>query len=106
MCPTSTDLYAIGLNPTDTHGYAAIAQAAAALAERTGRLDEAAAWAGRQVIARFFVIGFGNEAQRAALLPRLARGDALLAVAISEPGVGAHPKHLTTRAESDGADVS
>ncbi len=95
----------IGLDPADPRGYGAIAHAAAALAERTGRLDEAGAWAGRQVVARCFVIGFGNEAQRAALLPRLARGDALLAVAISEPGVGAHPKHLTTRAEPDGDGV-
>jgi acyl-CoA dehydrogenase len=95
----------IGLDPADPRGYGAIAHAAAALAERTGRLDEAGAWTGRQVVARYFVIGFGNEAQRAVLLPRLARGDALLAVAISEPGVGAHPKHLTTRAEPDGDGV-
>ena len=105
MCPDSPDLFSIGLDPTDTHGYAAIVHAAAALAERTGRLDEAGAWAGRQLIARFFVIGFGNEAQCATLLPRLARGDARLAVAISEPGVGAHPKHLTTRADPDGTGV-
>ena len=98
-------MFPIGLDPADPRGYGAIARAAAALAERTGRLDEAGAWTGRQVVARFFIIGFGNEAQRAALLPRLARGDALLAVAISEPGVGAHPKHLTTRAEPDGDGV-
>ncbi len=105
MCPIAADLFAIGLNPDDPHGYGTIARAAAALAERTGRLDEAGAWTGRQVVARFFIIGFGNEAQRAVLLPRLTRGDALLAVAISEPGVGAHPKHLTTRAEPDGDGV-
>ena len=92
-----------GMNivPHDTGSYLAIARAAAALAERTARLDEAGAWMGRQVVARFFIVGFGNDAQRAALLPRLAAGDALVAVAISEPGVGAHPKHLTTRAEPD-----
>jgi acyl-CoA dehydrogenase len=105
MCPIPGDLFAIGLDPDDAHGYGAIARAAAALAERTGRLDEAGAWAGRQVAARCFIIGFGNETQRATLLPRLARGDALLAVAISEPAVGAHPKHLTTRAEPDGAGM-
>jgi acyl-CoA dehydrogenase len=91
--------------PHDPGSYLAIARAAAALAERTGCLDEAGAWTGRQVVARFFVIGFGNETQRTMLLPRLARGDAPVAVAISEPGVGAHPKHLTTRAESDGDGV-
>ena len=101
MCPPPGDLFAIGLDPADARGYGAIARAAATLAECRGRLDEVGAWTGRQVVARFFIIGFGNETQRAALLPPLARGDALLAVAISEPGVGAHPKHLTTRAEPD-----
>ena len=105
MCSNPTDLFAIGLDPDDPRGYGAIARAAAESAGRTGRLDEAAAWTGRQVVARCFLIGFGNEAQRAALLPRLARGDALLAVAISEPGIGAHPKHLTTRAETDATGV-
>lgn len=97
--------FAIGLDPGDPHGYGAIARAAAALAERDGRLGEAAAWAGRQVVGRFFIVGFGTAAQRAALLPLLARGEALLAVAISEPGAGAHPKHLTTRAVADGDGV-
>ena len=99
------DNFAIGLDPGDSHGYGALARAAAALVERDGCLDEAAAWAGRQVVARFFIVGFGTAAQRAVLLPLLARGDALLAVAISEPGVGAHPKHLTTRAVADGDGV-
>jgi acyl-CoA dehydrogenase len=75
------------------------------LAERTGQLGEAGAWAGRQVVGRYFICGFGDAAQRAALLPRLAAGQALIAIAISEPGVGAHPKHLTTQAEPDGDGV-
>lgn len=105
MNPQPDNDFAIELDPDDLGGYSAIARAAAALAECSGRLAEAGAWAGRQVAARFFIIGFGNEAQRAALLPRLARGEARLAVAISEPGVGAHPKHLTTRATPDGDAV-
>jgi acyl-CoA dehydrogenase len=99
------DAFTIGLDPGDRAGYSAIARAAAATVEHNGRLDQAGAWAGRQVVARFFLIGFGNAAQRAAMLPLLARGEALLAVAISEPGVGAHPKHLTTRAVADGDGV-
>ncbi len=105
MDPIPTDHFAIGLDPGDAHGYRRIARTAAALAERTGRLDQAGAWTGRQVAPRFFIIGFGDTTQRAMLLPRLARGDALLSVAISEPGVGAHPKHLTTRADPDGDGV-
>ncbi len=76
--------------------YAAIAREEAALVERTGLLGEGGAWAGRQMVARFFIAGFGTAEQRAAWLPHLA------SVAISEPRVGAHPKLLTTRAEEDG----
>ena len=76
--------------------YAAIAREEAAIVERTGLLGEGGARAGRQMVARFFIEGFGTAEQRAAWLPHLA------SVAISEPRVGAHPKLLTTRAEEDG----
>ena len=75
--------------------YAAIAREEAAIVERTGLLGEGGAWAGRQMVARFFIEGFGTAEQRATWLPHLA------SVAISEPRVGAHPKLLTTRAEED-----
>lgn len=76
--------------------YRSIAQGKAALVERTGLPGIASVWGGRQLISRFFIDGFGNAAQRAAW-----RGRAL-SVAISEPKVGAHPKHLTTQADADG----
>lgn len=76
--------------------YAAIAREEAAVVERTGLLGEGSARAGRHVVARFFIEGFGTTAQCAKWLPHLA------SVAISEPRVGAHPKLLTTRAEEDG----
>jgi len=82
------------LLPADN--YRDIALTKAALVERTGRPGIAGVWGGRQVAARWFIAGFGNEAQRAAWLARA------VAVAISEPRVGAHPKLLTTRAEADG----
>jgi acyl-CoA dehydrogenase len=75
--------------------YAAIAREEAAIVERTGLLGEGGTWAGRQVVARFFVQGFGNDAQRAAWQSQL------VSVAISEPRVGAHPKLLITHAEED-----
>jgi acyl-CoA dehydrogenase len=75
--------------------YAAIAREKAALVERTGLLGEGGVLAGRQVVARFFIEGFGSAAQRAAWLSHIA------SVAISEPRAGAHPKLLTTRAEED-----
>jgi acyl-CoA dehydrogenase len=76
--------------------YAEIAREEAAIVERSGLLGEGGAWAGRQMVSRFFIAGFGNAEQRAAWEARLA------SVAISEPRVGAHPKLLTTRAEADG----
>ena len=54
------------------------------------------------MVAKFFIAGFGDEGQRAAWLPRLASGEWVASVAISEPRVGAHPKLLATRAEEDG----
>jgi acyl-CoA dehydrogenase len=74
--------------------YASIARMKAALVAQTGLLGIAGIWGGRQLIGRFFIDGFGNAVQRSAW-----RGRAL-AVAISEPKVGAHPKHLTTHAEA------
>jgi acyl-CoA dehydrogenase len=93
-----SDDHAIGL---ESGGYMAIARNEAALVERSGLLGAGGASASRQMVARFFVAGFGNAEQRAMWLPRLASGDCAASVAISEPGVGAHPKHLTTRAEAD-----
>lgn len=95
-------LFRVGLDGAG--GYAAIALTAESLAERTGLLGLASAWAARQLVARFFIAGFANKAQRAHWVPRLA-GGACAAVAISEPGVGAHPKHLATRAVPDADSV-
>ena len=73
--------------------YAEIARIKAALTERTGLLGVGGVWGGRQMTARWFLDGFGAEAQIAAWSRRT------LAVAISEPKVGAHPKLLATRAD-------
>jgi acyl-CoA dehydrogenase len=72
--------------------YATIARLKARLVERTGLLGVASVWGGRQLVGRHF-LGFGTDAQRAEW------GGRALAVAISEPKVGAHPKLLTTRAD-------
>jgi acyl-CoA dehydrogenase len=76
--------------------YHEIAWTKALLVERTGLLGVGGIWGGRQLVGRWFIEGFGTEAQKAAWLGRTA------AVSISEPGVGAHPKKLTTRAEPIG----
>jgi acyl-CoA dehydrogenase len=76
--------------------YQDIARTKAALVERTGLLGIGGVWGGRQMVGRWFIEGFGTAAQKAAWLGKTA------AVSISEPGVGAHPKQLTTRAEPSG----
>ncbi len=81
-------------------GWRALAAGAAALAEDGGNLGLTLSWTLHQLVARLFLLGFGGEAQRARWLPPIARGEATAAIAFSEPGAGAHPKHLSTRAEA------
>jgi len=95
----------LSLGLTEHPGYSTIAAVKDALVEATGLLGLAGMWAGRQMVARFFLGRFGTPQQVADFLPRVADGSASLCVAISEPGVGAHPKNLTTRAVADGTDV-
>jgi acyl-CoA dehydrogenase len=97
-------LFQIGLPGTGVlDSYRAIAAAEQAIATKTGLLGLASAFAGRQMVARFFIGGFANQEQRATWLPRVAAGEVCAVIAISEPGAGAHPKHLTTSAEPQGA---
>jgi acyl-CoA dehydrogenase len=77
--------------------YHEIARTKARLVERTGLLGVGGIWSGRQLVGRWFIAGFGSDAQKTAWLGKTA------AVSISEPGVGAHPRQLTTRAEPIGA---
>jgi acyl-CoA dehydrogenase len=72
--------------------FTSIARDKAMLVERTGLLGIGGVWGGRQLVFRHF-LSFGTQAQWAEWA-----GQAL-AVGISEPKVGAHPKLLTTRAE-------
>lgn len=98
-------LFRIGLPARfggDGGGYADIARAERELVAHGGCVGFAMSWAGHQLVGRYFIDGFGSEAQKAALLPRLASGALTLAVAISEPGAGAHPKLLRTTAARDG----
>jgi acyl-CoA dehydrogenase len=80
---------------TPAPDYAAIARMKSTLVEHTGLPGIASIWGGRQLVFRHF-LSFGTDAQRTEWQGRL------LAVAISEPKVGAHPKLLTTRAELAG----
>src|SRR3954465_13526781 len=50
------------------------------------------------------VARWGNDEQRARLLPPLAAGEALGCYALTEPGAGSDPGSLETRADRDGDD--
>ncbi len=80
----------------------ALAMAAEAMAESGGNLGMVTSWMGRQLISRLHILGHGTPAQRAAYLPDLAAGRITPCLAISEPGAGAHPKHLATTADRNG----
>ena len=93
-------LFRIGL--TDGSGYAAIAAAEAALIAGSGSPGLGSAFGSHQMVARYFIRRFGNAEQHARWLPALAEGRSTASVAISEPGAGAHPKHLRTTATRTG----
>lgn len=81
-----------------------MAAAASRLSARGGVLGVTVSWLCHLMTARLHMAGRGTAAQRDHWLPRLAAGDSTLSLAISEPGAGAHPKHLATRAVRDGDD--
>ena len=68
-----------------------------------GNLGLATAWFGHSAVARYFIGAFGSPEQSAQWLPELAAGHGTASVAISEPGSGAHPKHMLTEALREGA---
>jgi acyl-CoA dehydrogenase len=53
-------------------------------------------------IAAHYILDYGTEAQKRRWLPRLASGELLAGIALTEPGVGSDLKALRTRARRDG----
>lgn len=71
---------------------------------RAGRcLGFAMSWLGHALVAGELIAKFAGDGQKAAYLPVMTAGDLRVAVAISEPNAGAHPKHLTSRAVRNGS---
>ena len=84
-------------------GYAALAEAAHRMSEVGGVMGVTTTWLAHNLNASLHLSRRGTAKQRADWLPGLARGDMSVAMAISEPGAGAHPKYLKTQARRDGA---
>jgi len=51
-----------------------------------------------------YIYNFGNEAQKKHWLPKMASGEAIGAVAMTEPGTGSDLQSIKTRAVKDGGD--
>lgn len=83
-------------------GYAAIVTEEMARAGATGPLF----YLHSDIVAPYLV-HYGTEAQKQAWLPRLARGEVIAAIGMTEPGAGSDLASLRTRAEAegDGADA-
>lgn len=55
-------------------------------------------------IASHYILDYGSEEQKQRWLPRLASGELLAGIALTEPGCGSDLKALRTRARRDGGD--
>jgi len=53
------------------------------------------------LVAHHFIVTHGKRELKEIFLPKIARGEITAAVAVSEPGVGAHPKYLKTHGEEE-----
>lgn len=88
----------------DGGDWRALALCAEAMTETAGNMGMVTIWMGRQLNAKLHILGLGTEEQKQTYLPAFAAGDLMSCVSISEPGAGAHPKHLKTAAVRDGDD--
>lgn len=71
-----------------------IAALAGVIAHETGRLGLALAWLINEMLGRFVIGGFPGNDHHRPLLRLMAQGRKIVALAISEPKAGAHPKLL------------
>ena len=78
-----------------------ISAVAGIVARESASLGLGMAWMMQQMLGRFVLAPNLRSDRHRALLQSMALGDTLLALAISEPGTGAHPKHLSCRAVAD-----
>ena len=80
-------------------GPAALMDAAEAFVGGGRDLGLALAWLDHLLIHARIIERFGTEGQKETYLPALARGERIGAFAASEPGIGANPARMQTRAE-------
>lgn len=79
-------------------GYSAVFAEEQALAH-----DTSSGWAVHSPIAAHYLNTYGNEEQKQRWLPRVISGDAVLAIAMTEPGAGSDLQGIRTTAVRDGS---
>lgn len=83
-------------------GYRYLTEAADVLVASGCNMGLVTSWLYQQIVAVFIIEGFSAKEQKLQLLPLMASGKLTASFAVSEPGRGAHPKHMTTSAVKDG----
>jgi acyl-CoA dehydrogenase len=83
-------------------GYLGVTLAAEALVAQGGSPGIGLSWMIHNVVAGLVFAAQGREKQKSMYLQELAQGRITASLSISEPAVGAHPKHLQTRADRRG----
>lgn len=83
-------------------GWVEIAVASEALTSGGRNIGVALSWLLHTIVMRFVLMDYGTQSQIDHFMPDLAGGNKIACFAVSEPEVGAHPKHLTTTAEIKG----
>jgi len=80
-------------------GYSAVVAEEQGLAH-----DTASGWVVHSPIASHYINTYGTEEQKQRWLPRTISGDAVLAIAMTEPGAGSDLQGIRTTAVRDGSD--
>jgi len=83
-------------------GWPDIARLAGVIARHTGSLGLALAWLANEMMGRFVIGPHARSDAHRKLLRRMADGQQLVGLAISEPDAGAHPKRMACTARRDG----
>lgn len=83
-------------------GGGTFAHEAAVIEEQVRAGDSSLGLAVHSGIVAHYILAYGNEDQKRKWLPKLASGDLLGAIAMTEPGTGSDLQAITTRAVRDG----
>jgi acyl-CoA dehydrogenase len=89
--------------PEEYGGAGADFRSSAVLSEELARINATGpGFALQSDVVTPYIFDYGTEAQKRRWLPRLAAGETITAIAMTEPGTGSDLQAITTRAEPDG----